>query len=103
MTVKLASIINDGRFIFTKIKPINIFIAFLIQYVWGKLEDLSFLTINSLISIVVPGIPGKIQSALINLIYLDIFYPEEWFPDFMQYFFNLNLEDGVKNDEPINI
>ena len=56
-----------------------------------------------MISIVVPGIPGKIQSAIINLIYFDIFYPEEWFPYFMQYFFKINPDDGVKNDDPVSI
>ena len=52
--------IEDGRFVFTKFEPLNIFIALLIQCVWGKLEDLSFLTLNSMIEIMVPGIPGKI-------------------------------------------
>jgi len=58
--LKIANIIKDGRFEFTKFKVPNIFIAILIQYVWNQLEGLSFLTINSMISIVVPGIPGKI-------------------------------------------
>jgi hypothetical protein len=40
---------------------------------------------------------------MINLIYFDIFYPEEWFPDFFQYFFKINLEDKVKDDEPVSI
>jgi len=60
MTIKFSDIIKEGRFVFTKFKPINIFIALLIQYVWGKLEDLSFLTFISMIGIMVPGIPGKI-------------------------------------------
>ena len=60
ITMKIANFIKDGRFVFTKIKPLNIFIALLIHYTWGKLEDLSFLTLNSMIAIMVPGIPGKI-------------------------------------------
>jgi hypothetical protein len=60
ITLKISNIIKDGRFVFTKIKPLNIFIALLIHYTWNKLEDLSFLTLNSMIAIMVPGIPGKI-------------------------------------------
>jgi hypothetical protein len=58
--LKIADVIKDGRFVFTKLKHLNIFIALLIQYTWGKLEDLSFLTLNSMVAILVPGIPGKI-------------------------------------------
>jgi hypothetical protein len=35
IAVKIANNIKDGRFVFTKIKPINIFIALLIQWTWG--------------------------------------------------------------------
>jgi hypothetical protein len=94
---------KDGRLVFTKYKPLNIFIAILIQYVWSKLEDLTFLIVNSMISILIPGIPGKINSTIINLIYFDIFYPELWLSDFMQYFFKLDLEDALVNDYPISM
>jgi hypothetical protein len=40
---------------------------------------------------------------MINLIYFDVFYPEEWFGDFIQYFFKISLEDGVKDDDPVSI
>jgi hypothetical protein len=60
LTIKIANNIKDGRFSFTKIKPLNIFITLIIQYTWSRVEDLSFLTLNSMITILVPGIPGKI-------------------------------------------
>jgi hypothetical protein len=34
-TKKFANIIKDGRFVFTIITPLNIFLALLIQYIWG--------------------------------------------------------------------
>ena len=35
---------------------LNLFLAILIQYLWGLLNDLSFLTILTLVSISTPGI-----------------------------------------------
>jgi len=32
-----------------------------------------------------------------------MFYPEKWFPEFMQYLFKINLEDGIKDDDPVSI
>jgi hypothetical protein len=57
-----------------------------IQYLWGLLNDMSFLTIMTMISITVPGITKVIQGALLNFIYLDILQTERWlipwiFPD----------------------
>jgi hypothetical protein len=40
---------------------------------------------------------------MINLIYFDIFYPDYWFPDFMNYLFGINLEDGVQDDGPLSL
>ena len=47
------------------------------------LDDLSFLTINTMISISVPGVAQMIQQVLLNLIYFDILYTEKWFPDLL--------------------
>lgn len=49
-----------------------------IQYLWGLLNDMSFLTICSMISISVPGIGKILQSALLNFIYMDILQTELW-------------------------
>ena len=40
---------------------------------------------------------------MINLIYFDILYPEEWFPEFMKYLFRVNINDGLKDDDPVSI
>lgn len=47
------------------------------------LDDLSFLTINTMISITVPGVAQMIQQVLLNLIYFDILYTELWFPELL--------------------
>ena len=46
-----------------------------IQYLWGLLNDMSFL---SMISISIPGIGKILQSALMNFIYLDLLQTELW-------------------------
>ena len=49
-----------------------------IQYIWGLLNDMSFLTIMTMISITVPGIAKLIMGALLNFIYLDILQTDKW-------------------------
>ena len=49
-----------------------------IQLIWMQLNDMSFLTILTLISISVPGIATLINSVLLNLIYLDILMTDRW-------------------------
>ncbi len=56
----------------------NLSMSFFIQYLWGLLNDMSFLTINALISITVPGTAKLIQMALLNFIYLDILQTDKW-------------------------
>ena len=51
---------------------LNLGFSMFIQYLWGLLNDMSFLTIMTMISITVPGIAKLIQGALLNFIYLDI-------------------------------
>jgi hypothetical protein len=68
--------------------------------IWYHLEDLSFLTINSLISISIPGIPSKIQAVMMKYIYFDILYTELWMSQFMESIgFDL---DEVVNDTSFN-
>ncbi len=52
----------------------------LIQYVWGMMDDLSFLMINTMISMTIPGVASMIAGVFLNLIYFDILYTEKWFP-----------------------
>ncbi len=48
------------------------------------MDDLSFLMINTMISMSIPGVASMISSVLINLIYFDILYTEKWFPRFLE-------------------
>jgi len=54
-----------------------------IQYLWGLLNDMSFLTICSMISINVPGIGKIIMTSLLNFIYLDILQTDLWLNPFI--------------------
>ncbi len=51
---------QGGRLTLTYITPLNIFIGLIVQFLWNHLEDFSFLTINSMISVPIPGIPSLI-------------------------------------------
>ena len=48
---------QGGRTTFTEYTVINMFIGFIIQILWNKMLDISFLPINSMIAIAIPGIP----------------------------------------------
>jgi hypothetical protein len=54
------------------------FIGFIIQILWIKMLDISFLPINSMIAITIPGTPYIIQAVMIKYIYFDVFYTELW-------------------------
>jgi hypothetical protein len=58
--LSVANVLQGGRVAFSKNTPANIFIGFWIQMIWINLEDLSFLIINSMISVSIPGIPSII-------------------------------------------
>jgi hypothetical protein len=64
----------------TKSIYLNYLIALLIQYIWSMMDDLSFLMINTMISMSIPGVASMISGVLINLIYFDILFTERWFP-----------------------
>ena len=78
---------------------LNLGFSMFIQYLWGLLNDMSFLTIMTMISITVPGIAKLIQGALLNFIYLDILQTESWlfpliFPEVPE------DDDGSGGDDP---
>lgn len=87
---KIAASFKDNRITFTDEIPLNILIGYIIQLIWNQLEDISFLTINSMISISIPGLPKIIMSVIMKLIYFDIFYTEKWYPE-MMYGLGLNF------------
>ncbi len=66
-----------------------------------QLEDMSFLTSISLVSVAVPGLPALIQAVMFKFIYFDILYAELWMPRLMK---KIGLNpDLIENDEPINL
>jgi hypothetical protein len=48
------------------------------NFLWGSMNDMSFLTILSLISVTVPGIAQTIQAVILKFLYLDILMTDEW-------------------------
>ena len=44
------------------------------------MNDLQFLTINTMVSISVPGITQIVQSVLLNIIFVDVLFTEQWVP-----------------------
>ena len=52
----------------------------MIQYGWNCMDDLSFLLINTMISMPVPGIVQMVQAVLLNFIYIDILLTDLWMP-----------------------
>jgi hypothetical protein len=58
----------------------DFFSSLFIQYIWNMLDDFSFLTINTMISLTVPGIVQLVTSVLINFIYVDILLTDLWLP-----------------------
>ena len=62
---------------------------------WIFLNDMSFLTILSLISMPVPGIVQLTNSVFQKFIYIDIFYTEKWFPDLISKFTIIQEDHGI--------
>jgi hypothetical protein len=52
----------------------------ILQNIWINLEDMSFLSINSMISMTVPGMVQLINKVIMNFIYVDIFLSDKWMP-----------------------
>ena len=63
------------------------------------MEDLSFMLINTMISMPVPGIVQLVQSVLLNFIYLDVLLTDKWLP---QYIFKEDLS-SVEDRDGLNV
>ena len=63
-------------------------IVIVIQIFWSRLNDFSFLTINTLISMTVPGIVQIFSKVLYNLIFKDILQTDKWL-----------LPEGINNGD----
>jgi hypothetical protein len=65
--------------------------------VWNCLDDLSFMMINTMISMPVPGIVQLVQAVLLNFIYLDILLTDLWIPSIFHTTVNDLEKDGGFN------
>lgn len=55
-----------------------------IQYIWNMVDDFYFLTIKTMISLIVPGFVQLVTSVLINFIYVDILLTDLWLPQLFE-------------------
>jgi hypothetical protein len=59
---------------------------------------MSFLTINTMISMSVPSVAQTMQQALLNLVFFDIFFTEKWLPTLL---LKLGLDPNFY-EQPLN-
>jgi hypothetical protein len=78
--------------------PTNIvlkgFTSVSMNFLWGSMNDMTFLTILSFISITVPGIAQTIQAVILKFLYLDVLMTEDWL-----YPLILKEEEGLYDTE----
>jgi hypothetical protein len=60
--------------------------------IWNNLEDFSFMMINTMIAIKLPGVANNFQVVLLNLFQVDILQSDKWL-DGMFELLNLTLPD----------
>ena len=80
----MASKLKDGNLQISDSLAVNFLFSLFIQYIWNMLDDFSFLTINTMISLNVPGIVQLVTSVLINFIYVDILLTDLWLPQLFE-------------------
>ena len=76
----IASTFKDGQLQVSEYMVVNFGFSLFVQHIWNCLDDFSFMTINSMISMPVPGIVQLIQQVLLNFIYVDILLTDLWLP-----------------------
>jgi hypothetical protein len=57
---------------------LRLVISISLNFIWGSMNDMSFLTLLALISIMVPGFAQLITKIILKFIYLDILQTEDW-------------------------
>jgi hypothetical protein len=57
---------------------LRLMISVSLNLIWGSMNDMSFLTLLSLISIAVPGIAQVFMKVILKFLYLDILMTEDW-------------------------
>ena len=60
--------------------------------IWNNLEDFSFMMINTMIAIKLPGVANIIQVVVLNLIQVDILQSDKWLDGLFEVL-NLTLPD----------
>lgn len=76
-------------------------IGFIVQFFWVQLCDLSFLTINSMISMSPRGAASVIQAVMLKYAYFDVFYTEKWMDQSLA---GIGLEtDEVQDDQALSL
>jgi hypothetical protein len=58
-------------------------ISISLNFIWGSMKDMTFLTLLSLISIAIPGIAKSIMKIILKFLYLDILQTEDWLTDWL--------------------
>ena len=57
---------------------LRLMISISLNFIWGSMNDMSFLTLLSLISIPVPGIAQIFMKVILKFLYLDVLMTEDW-------------------------
>jgi hypothetical protein len=57
---------------------LRLMISVSLNFVFGSMNDMSFLTLLSLISIAVPGIAQIFMKVILKFLYLDVLMTEDW-------------------------
>ena len=57
---------------------LRLIISISLNLIWGSMNDMSFLTLLSLISIAVPGIAQIFMKIILKFLYLDVLMTEDW-------------------------
>jgi len=57
---------------------LRMMISVSLNFIWGSMNDMSFLTLLSLISIAVPGIAQVFMKIILKFLYLDVLMTDGW-------------------------
>jgi hypothetical protein len=69
------------------------------NFLFGSMNDMSFLTILSLISLSVPGLAQTIQAVILKFLYLDVLMTDEWLDQWLVYEEDMIWNNVTADDE----
>ena len=93
--MRITDTLEGGNIRFTDSPWLNFFLSLILQLIWSNLDDFSFMMINTMIGMKVPGVGNLIQEVILNLIQVDILMTNKWLFDVFTY---LNIDYVVKVD-----